>query len=472
MKKLIYRCLSGLLLAFPFLLPAQSNVLFILDGSGSMWQKLDNEFKIAAAKSVMKNLVEKLPAGTHAGLIAYGHNRKSDCDDIETLVPLGPLDKVAFTAKLDGINPQGKTPIAKSLQHALDLLKNVDADVTIVLVSDGLETCDGDACELVRQAREQGVRITVHVVGFGIAEQDLSALECIAQAGNGQYLPANNAGELTDALDKTLEEPVTGGGFLSVKVTLEGKLLDASLSIFKKGETKETAVARTYEGPSTNPRLLQLPAGEYEAEVAAIKIDGRPVQKLTGLVVAADDTLSREVEFAQGTFEVLVTRNGELSDAVVKVFKPGEKSAVASGRSYRHAKSNPVVYSVLPGIYDVEIKFIEIAGDPVIRFENQVLEGGKKISLRHDHPSAELKIGAKQGTALVDAVVTVYSKATGKEADRGRTYVSSNSNPKVFTVEPGAYRVRIKPIKPKGLETKTFEVEVKAKESVERWGEW
>jgi von Willebrand factor type A domain len=58
------------------------SVLFILDGSGSMWQKLDGEYKIVMAKSVMKNLVEKLPAGTRAGLIAYGHNRKSDCEDI------------------------------------------------------------------------------------------------------------------------------------------------------------------------------------------------------------------------------------------------------------------------------------------------------------------------------------------------------------------------------------------------------
>ena len=175
---------------------------------------------------------------------------------------------------------------------------------------------------------------------------------------------------------------------------------------------------------------------------------------------------------SQGTFEVLATRNGELSDVVVQIFKSGEKKTTASGRTYRHAKSNPATYNVLPGTYDVELKFIEIAGDPVVRFENQILEGGKKISLAKDLPSAELKIGAKQGSALVDAGVTIVSKKTGKEVDRGRTYVSSNSNPKSFTVEPGIYKVEIKPIKPKGLATKTLEVEVKAKDSAERWGEW
>ena len=39
-------------------LSAQNNpqYAFILDASGSMWQKLDNEFKIAVAKTVMKDL--------------------------------------------------------------------------------------------------------------------------------------------------------------------------------------------------------------------------------------------------------------------------------------------------------------------------------------------------------------------------------------------------------------------------------
>ncbi|MCB0520939.1 MAG: VWA domain-containing protein [Lewinellaceae bacterium] len=472
MKQFLLLHSLAMLLAFSIQTNAQTNTLFILDGSGSMWQKLDNEFRIATAKTVMKGLVDKMPADARAGLIAYGHNRKSDCDDIETLMPLGPLDKTAFKAKLEAINPQGKTPIAKSIQHALDLIKHEQSAVTVVLVSDGLETCEGDACELVRQARAQGVQITVHVVGFGIEENDLSALECIAQAGGGQYFPANNASELAGALDQTLEETPQNGGYLSIKATLDGEPLDASLKVFKKGEKKETAVARTYTGPLTNPRLLLLPAGEYRAEVMAIRIDGSPTQVLADLKITENDTLRKLVDFSQGIFEVLAKRNGELSDVTVQVFPAGEKKAVAAGRTYRHAKSNPASYKVVPGVYDVELKFIEIAGDPILRFENQVLESGKTISLSHDHPSAELKIGAKQGASLVDAGVAIFSKTTGKEVDRGRTYMSDRSNPKSFIVEPGLYKIEVKAIKPADLGTKTFELEVKAKETVERWGEW
>lgn len=437
-----------------------------------MWQKLAGDFKIATAKSVMKNLLEKLPDGSTAGLIAYGHNRKSDCEDIETLVPLAPFDKMAFTAKLDAINPQGMTPIAKSLNHALAILRGKTEPVTVVLVTDGLETCDGDACDLVQQAKAQGVKITLHVVGFGIGEEDLSSMECLAQAGGGQYFPANNAEELTNALDQTVEEAPADGGYLSVKTTLDSELLDCIVKVFKKGETKEMSAGRTYSGPATNPRVLLLPSGEYELSVGAIRIDGHPVQMLTELTIAGPDTLFKSVDFAQGIFEILVTRNGELSDATVNIYKPGTKVWVAGGRSYRSASSNPRKFNILPGVYDIEIGSVEIESNPAIRWESQVLAGGKTVALAHEFKSGDLKVGAKQGEGFVDAGISVINKTTGKSVAAGRTYMSASSNPKTFTLGPGIYKVEIKPLKPQGLATKTIEVEVKAGEVTERMEEF
>ncbi len=449
-----------------------NNILFILDGSGSMWQKIEAEYKIAVAKTVMKDLVAKLPDGTRAGLVAYGHNRKSDCEDIETLVPLRLLDKAAFTAKLDEIDPHGMTPIAKSIQHTLRMLKDENTEVTIILVSDGLETCDGDACELVRQAKVKGAKITVHVIGFGMQEKDLSALECIAQAGNGQYLPANNSSDLADALDQTVEEVPQGDSYLSVRTSLQGELMDAIVKVFKKGDKDETIAGRTYSASTTNPRVFLLPSGEYEVEVSALKLDGSPVQKFADITLLAGDTLSKEVDFTNGIIEVLVTRNGELSDATVKVIRHGEKRPVSASRSYKHNKSNPVTFKVLPGNYDIEIGGLEIAGAPIKKFENQLLEGGGKIVLSHDYKSGGLKVGAKTESGLVDSTVKIHYKTSGKHVKSGRTYMHSKSNPKSFTLEPGIYKVEIKPLKPKGLTKKTIEVEIKAGESLERWSEW
>jgi|APTNR8051073442_1049403.scaffolds.fasta_scaffold02485_2 Ca-activated chloride channel family protein len=448
------------------------NILFILDASGSMWQKSDNEFRIAIARTVMKNLLGKLPANTRTGLIAYGHRQKEDCNDIETLAPLGPLDKTVLSTKLDAINPVGKTPIAKSIQHALALIRTETAPVTIILVSDGLETCEGNACDLVKQAKTQGVKITLHVVGFGIVEKDLSALECLAQAGGGQYFPANNAGELAEALDQTVVPPPAGGGYLSVKATQEGKLLDATVKVFKKGEKKHFFSARTYEGKATNPRVLNLAPGAYDVEVMSVAMDGKPTQWLKDLVVPSNDTLVHIVDFSQGVMKILVTENGILSDATVTILKMGTKERVAGGRSYTRPETNPAIYRIVPGTYDVEIASVKIEGRPVVRIEKQVLASGATLSLAHDYATGELKIGAFQGQDFVDAAITIYSKKTGKSIAGGRTYMSASSNPNTFLLEPGDYRVDLNPVKPKGLAKKSFEVTVKAKETVERITKW
>jgi Ca-activated chloride channel family protein len=473
MKILIfYTCLF----LFSYSLAAQENdsnrYLFILDASGSMWQKIGNGHKIAIAKSVMKNLVLQLDNKASAGLIAYGHNQKDDCNDIETLVALAPLNQADFHAKLDAIDPKGKTPIAQSITHALALIRAVKDPVTIILVSDGLENCEGNACDLVRAAKAKGVKITLHVVGFGIAEQDLSQLECLAQAGGGQYFPADNAEDLADALEQSVEAPVLTGGYLSVKATIDNKLIDATIKVYPSGQKDPVASGRTYAGPETNPRTLLLAPGTYELEVAPVRMDGDPIQRLIGLTIAMNDTLFREVNFTKGNFEILVTRNAGLSDATVSLYKSGTKELVASTRTYQQPAHNPAKFAVLPGLYDVEIKSVEISGRPTLRMEKQMLAGGGLIKHSHDYKSGELKVGARQGAALVDATIGIYSKKTGESVAAGRTYLSDTSNPKTFILEPGEYEVRLVSVKPAGLGKKTLTASVKEKGSITITGEW
>lgn len=466
------KCYLTLFLVFLFhCLIAQSSpgrYLFILDGSGSMWQKVENQYKIETAKSVMNQLVGKIPDKTEVGLIAYGHRKKEDCNDIEVLAPLAPIDRALLTERIKGLNPQGKTPIALSIQAALDLLQKQKQSATIVLVSDGLETCSGDACALVKKARSQGIIISLHVIGFAMEGEDLSALECLAQAGGGQYFPAQNGDQLLDALNKSIEPAPTDGGYISIKSTVEGKLADASVKVFPKGKKDPVAALRTYENNSTNPRIILLPQGVYDVEVAAVRLEGNPQQTLKDLKVVKGDTLQQVVEFGQGTLSVGITRNGALSDASVTVYRAGTKDLVVNRRTYNKPESNPVQIKILPGKYDILVKALEIKDSPTHLWENITLEGGQKVDLAHDFSSGELKIGVKQGSAFVDAVVQVFDKTTGNEVASGRTYMQASSNPKTFTIPPGKYRVVVKPVKPKDLAPKTLEVEIIAEQTIEK----
>jgi len=169
-----------------------TNLLLILDASGSMWQKVEGEFKIVVARKVLKDLLGELPADSKVGLIAYGHRKKADCADIETIVPLAALDKVALGQKIDAIDPKGKTPITDAVKAAFQSVRSKEEETTIIVVSDGLETCGGAPCETVEEAKKAGIKFVMNVIGFDLGEENVSELECAAQAGGGLYLSAKS----------------------------------------------------------------------------------------------------------------------------------------------------------------------------------------------------------------------------------------------------------------------------------------
>ena len=146
------------------------NLVFILDASGSMLGHVEGRQKIVIAREVMTDLIQELPAGLKIGLVAYGHRRKGDCNDVEELAPLGPLDRKRLIETIKAIKPKGKTPITHSIQITVEKLKALEEETTIVLVSDGKETCEGDPCALVRKLRKTGIKIVMHVIGFDVTD--------------------------------------------------------------------------------------------------------------------------------------------------------------------------------------------------------------------------------------------------------------------------------------------------------------
>ena len=86
------RLLSALLLPFLAALPVsaqdrdQAATILVLDASGSMWGQIDGVNKIVIAREVIGDLLTRIPADMALGLTMYGHNRRGDCSDIETMV--------------------------------------------------------------------------------------------------------------------------------------------------------------------------------------------------------------------------------------------------------------------------------------------------------------------------------------------------------------------------------------------------
>jgi Ca-activated chloride channel family protein len=185
---------------------ASENLLFILDASGSMWGKVDNSFKIETAKNALVTLVSDLPADTKVGLMVYGHREKTSCADVEMLLPVGHANASSIREALSGVKPLGKTPIAYSLEQTADQFIGLENDANnVVLISDGVETCDGDPCAVAAALANSNIKLRVHVVGFDIPEDDKKQLECIAELGNGQYFSADSTEGFVTAVTQAIQ---------------------------------------------------------------------------------------------------------------------------------------------------------------------------------------------------------------------------------------------------------------------------
>ncbi|UCF38627.1 MAG: VWA domain-containing protein [Acidobacteriota bacterium] len=197
MKLWIYAIVLTFASASAGLFGQTGRVMLVLDGSNSMWGRIDGTEKIVVAREVMSQVLSELPDDMQVGLAAYGHRQKESCEDIEVLLPVGNHSRTELEAAITSVQPKGKTPITAALQLVAE---GLDAPTQLILVSDGKETCEGDPCELVRNLRERGVDVTVHVVGFDVTPEEGEQLNCIAEAGGGLYANAGTADELTAAL--------------------------------------------------------------------------------------------------------------------------------------------------------------------------------------------------------------------------------------------------------------------------------
>ncbi|TCK19754.1 hypothetical protein EV667_4212 [Ancylobacter aquaticus] len=182
---------------------ADSASILIYDASGSMWGQLDGGLtKVEVARKVIGDFFASRDNSVPLGVIAYGHNRRGDCSDIETIANVGVNSPPDLSARLNRLTPRGMTPITDSLSLAASLIPPTAESADIILVTDGLETCDADPCALAAQLAKQGVAIRAHVVGFGLTSQEAAAMSCVADATGGLLLTPQTGQELADALDQ------------------------------------------------------------------------------------------------------------------------------------------------------------------------------------------------------------------------------------------------------------------------------
>lgn len=189
-----------------------------MDASSSMLQPDEGGTRLDVAKRAATDLVDSLPDTSRVGMLAYGtqvgdapENHAPGCEDIRTLAPVGAVDKDRLRAEVAGLEARGYTPIGNALRAAADGLSPDASERSIVVVSDGIDTCaPPPPCEVAADLADEGVGLAVHVVGFRADEATRTELECIAGATGGTYRQADDAAALSESLNFLAQRAIVG----------------------------------------------------------------------------------------------------------------------------------------------------------------------------------------------------------------------------------------------------------------------
>lgn len=184
---------------------ATDRAIIVFDGSGSMWGQIDGKPKLEIARQALRDMLETVPDTMELGLMAYGHREKGNCSDIETLVAPAANTKAAIVQAVQNMRFLGKTPLSAAVQQAAAELRHTEDKATVILITDGEETCNADPCALGTELKQSGVDFTAHVVGLGLTKQQGEQVSCLAHNTGGQYFAADDAARLSHALNAAMQ---------------------------------------------------------------------------------------------------------------------------------------------------------------------------------------------------------------------------------------------------------------------------
>ncbi len=365
---------------------ASERTMIVFDGSGSMWGQIDGKPKYEIARQALRDMLETVPDTMELGLMAYGHREKGLCTDIETLVSPGPNNKAAILQAVQDMKFLGKTPLSAAVQQAAADLRYTEDKATVILITDGEETCQADPCALGTELKRSGVDFTAHVVGFGLTKQQGEQVACLAHNTGGQYFEASNAAHLSQAMSAalqavqtahvaapeaapeplpkpplpsaTVEAPEMAGAGTVIEIVWSGPNARNDYISIVTADAKETdhgVYSRTTNG---TPLKLQAPDALGRHEIRYVQAEGRKVLARQAIelipieaAVSGPDSIG-----AGGSIEVQWSGPNSPNDyiTVVEIGAPDKEHNDYA----RTANGNPAKFLVPDGLGKYEIRYV------------------------------------------------------------------------------------------------------------------
>jgi len=210
----------------------KTRILFILDASKSMSGQWQGQKKFEIATNVLSQVLDSLKGtpNLEVALRVYGHQRNyppQNCNDSKLEIPFRPNNFESIKQRLKYIQPRGTSPIAISLERAKSDFGNCsNCRNVIILITDGIEECGGDLCEISAKLQKEGIALKPFVIGIG--NDTRAEFECA-----GTYFNAPSTDQFSKALNIIITKVLS-------KTSLQVNLLD------KNGDPKETNVNMSF----------------------------------------------------------------------------------------------------------------------------------------------------------------------------------------------------------------------------------
>ncbi len=328
--------------------PPETRILFIFDASQSMavtWQK---QSKIAIARKVLINIIDSLEhvPNVQMALRMYGHHSPvppQDCSDTRLEVPFSAGNASKIRQQLRYVIPKGTTPIAHSLElgggdfpAGCEDCRNI-----IILITDGVEACDGDACAVSLELQRKGIILKPFVIGIGIDENFRQTFNCI-----GRFYNAAQEEKFGEIMDVVISQALNA-------TTAQVNLLDIN------GNPTETNVNLTFYDNSSgkvlynyihtlNHRGLPDTLILDHLPVYRMRVNTLPPVEVTNIKLLPGKHTIIAADAPQGTLLIKVTDPVQYKGLEYIVRKSGDMNTLNMQKVYEEEK-------YLVGKYDIEI---------------------------------------------------------------------------------------------------------------------
>ncbi len=425
--------------------PKTQRILIILDASGSMNAKWQKQSRFEIAKNILIALTDsmyRINKNVEFGLRILGHQYHKDlnnCTDSKLEVPFGKNNSLQLKSVLDKVVPKGQTPLAYSLlQAAYDFPKDTLSGHSIIIITDGIETCNGDACNAAKMLTEKRISVRPYIVGLGISDTMLRFYKCV-----GTVVNANEESELGKIINAAVKQALN-------KTTVQLNVLNSL------GEPLETNMAFTFYDHATGKvRYQYIQRLDQRNNPDTLYLDPKGIYDL--VVHTIPEVRKQQIELSAGKHNIIAV---DAPQGTLSLFFDGVRLNTMNALQciVRKAGSPHILYvqdvgtqvDYLIGHYDLELLTL-----PRIYLYDITIEQSKTFLQKVSVP------GILQLNVTEPGVASLFIKQNEKmELVYDFHAVSSNQS---LAVQPGVYQLMYRPDKgKKASKTKSIAVKIEA----------